>query len=117
MSGNPLPWIVLASVVLASLHFKGYLKLPAGKPAEPLPPASTVQQEAGPGRADIDALVGLGSYALGVAFAKAKRIEAEEGLAHRIALEAGATIEATFTNPFSTPAPAGLDPNQAGVKP
>ena len=116
MSGNPLPWIVLAAIVVVSLHVKGYLKFPATKP--------DFQEPSAPGRVptvasatDIDALVRLGSHALGLAFAKAKRIEAEEGLAHRIALEAGASIEATFTAPFSKPEPAGQDPNQAGVKP
>lgn len=64
MSGNPLPWIVLASVVLASLHFKGYLKLPAAKPAAPHQSSSIVSQVAGPGPANIDSLVGLGSHAL-----------------------------------------------------
>lgn len=110
MTGNPLPWIVLASVVVVSLYFKGYLKLPAKKIDEPIPPASTVNGVTASGQTDINALVGLGSYALGLAFAKAKRLEAEEGLAHRIALEAGATIEATFTAPFSPPAPAGQEP-------
>ena len=79
MSGNPLPWIVLASVVLGSLLFKGYLKFPAAKPAaNAICPRQSHSQVAGPGPAnDRTPWSGSGVTLLGLAFAKAKRIEAE----------------------------------------
>ncbi len=110
MTGNPLPWLVLASIVAGSLVYKGYLKLPSSPQEVGITPIPTAIAQAGAGPVpgvDIDALVKLGSGVLGLAFAKAKRLEAEEGLARRIAEDAGTAIEATFTAPFSVPAPAG----------
>lgn len=113
MSGNPLPWIVLAAIVAATLVMKGYVKFPSGRPAFPSA-ASTVQSVASSPTVDVDALAKLGSFSLGLAFAKAVRAEAESTLAHTIARQAGESIHATFTAPFSPPAPAGQPPLQAG---
>ena len=116
MTNNLTPYIALALAVAASLAWKGYIKLPVRAPAAPAP-GPTVMTAAGPSpAADADELSRYGSHVLGLAFAKAKRREAEEGLAEQIARQAGETIHATFTAPFS-PAPAGPDPNQAGARP
>lgn len=121
MSGNMMPWLILAAVVVATLAYKGYLKMPAShsasRPPTPVNPpmAGVTYQSATPAEAHI--LERLDSHTLGVYFALAKRREVEAGLAHKIADDAGKDIEATFTAPFSKPAPTGQDPNQAGVKP
>lgn len=111
MTGNPTPWIVIAAIVLVALYFKGHLKLPATKPANVNLPGPTALAPSGPA-VDVDGLVKLGSYVLGLAFAKAVRIEAESSLAGKIARDAGEAIHKQFTDPFSVPAPAG--PNLPG---
>jgi len=118
MSGNPMPWIVLASVVLASLYLKGYLKFPPAPSAVVNLPGPAVQSPSqGQSTINIDDLAKLGSYTLGLAFAKAVRAEAESTVAGQIARDAAETIHARFSSPFSMPGPAGQDPNQTGVKP
>ncbi len=102
MTNNLTPYVVLAALVAASLIWKGYLKLPIQVPSAH-PPEERCRSSSPK----------LGSDVLGLAFAKAKRREAEDGLAEQIARQAGASIHATFTAPFS-PAPAGQDPNPAG---
>jgi hypothetical protein len=125
MTNNLTPWIVLGLVVLGSLHWKGYLKLPAraaafappvgtsdpnpamGNPANSAPVSSVTYGEASPSEAWL--LERLDSHTLGVYFALAKRREAETEIAHKIAADAGDRIKATFTAPFSPagePAPA-----------
>jgi hypothetical protein len=121
MTGNPLPWIVLSAIVAVTLVLKGYVKFPSSRTAAPSTgPATTVQSLdpfATHGPVDIDALVKVGSYALGVAFAKAVRAEAEMSLACTVARDAETEIRSRFTAPFKSPAPAGQNPNQAGVPP
>ena len=97
MFENPGPWIVLAIIVVVSLHMKGYITFPTAKKAEPNPVAT-------------DALITLGSERLGRAFATAKRREAEEAVASEIARVAGESIHSTFSAPFLPPAPAGPNP-------
>ena len=98
MTGNPLPWIIIASAVLLTLIYKGQLRLPTPKPANATPTRPAP---------DVDGLVKLGSFILGLAFAKAVRIEAEASIAGQIASDAGKAIHEKFTAPFSVPAPAG----------
>jgi hypothetical protein len=120
MTGNPLPWAVLAAVVFVTLAFKGYVKLPPlARPAGPAlpPPAAAAQTPSTRSAVDPDELAKLGSLTLGLAFAKAKRREAEEHIAYEIARTAGEAIHATFTGPFSPPAPAGQGPSQAAANP
>lgn len=111
MSANPLPWFIIASVVLLMLAMKGHLKFPAfPHAASPSPSASAVNAlDALVSRPDVNELAKLGSYALGIAFAKSIRAEAETALAHKIAQEAGEAIHAKFTDPFSPPGQAGQD--------
>lgn len=106
MTGNPLPWIVLAAVVAATLFLKGYVKLPTGRPASPQTGASIQAPQSAPG-VDVDALAKLGSYVLGLAFAKAVRLEAESVLTNKVARDATDAMTAMFTAPFSAPASAG----------
>lgn len=106
MTGNPLPWIALLGVVVVTLLYKGYVKLPSA-PARGhghhTPPQSSSSV--------------LGSQDLGILFAQAMRREAEEEMARQFAREAGDQIKSTFTAPFLPPAPAGQAPSQPGNPP
>ena len=84
---------------------KGYLRFPAStaSPPSPLNPAPGVDRP----DPHADDLSRLPSLTLGLAFAKAKRREAEDELAFQIARDAGEAIHATFTAPFSKPESAG----------
>lgn len=120
MSGNPLPWIVIAGIVLVALYLKGYFRLPvSAKQSSPaLTPGPVNLTADTPSRTsgiDVDNLAKLGSYTLGLAFAKAVRAEAESTVAGQFARDAGEALHAKFTAPFSAPAPAG--PVPAGPAP
>lgn len=116
MLANPMPWIILSAAVVVTLFFKGHLKLPVARAASQL--RSVMTPTASPtNTVDVDALAKLGSHVLGVALAKAVRAEAEATIAFKMASDATAAIHATFTSPFSQPAPAGPDPSQAGGPP
>lgn len=96
--------LILGGIVLVTLWWKGYIKLPTSLPRPSLVPS--------PGRGH--ALDQLDSNTLGVAFALAKRRETETEVAHKIAADAGEQLRQVFSAPFSTPAPAGQASN-AGV--
>ena len=117
MTNNLAPYIVLAAIVAASLVWKGYFKFPSlAKAASNPGPSNLANGLESPSAVDIDSLVKLGSDTLGLAFAKAVRAEAESAVGGQFAREAAEALHAKFTAPFS-PAPAGPDPNQAGVQP
>ena len=105
MASNPMPWVILACVVLAVLYFKGYVHLPrtGTSPVQPIGPLMT--PDAPPAAAD--------STALGILFAQAKRREVEDKIAIQVALEAGKQIEEMFASPFLKPATAGPAPQAA----
>lgn len=92
MTGNPMPWVIFAIVVVASLVAKGYIPMSltkrVGVPDRPgLPPDAP--------------LSGHDSHVLGHYFALACRREAEQQIAMKIADDASATIKAAFSAPFS----------------
>lgn len=109
MTGNLMPWIILAAVVLATLTYKGYFKLPSA-PAVPPGPSSVgttwAMSHSAPSESNIDGLAKLGSYVLGLALARAVRSEAEATIGGTFAREAAEALHAKFTAPFSAPAPA-----------
>lgn len=118
MTGNPLPWIVIAAVVVMTLYAKGHLRLPAlkAKPSRENANFTSAPDIFGP-KVDIDALAKLGSYVLGVALAKSVRAEAETSLAHQMGQDATRAMSERVTAPFSEPAPAGQSNSQAPAPP
>ena len=104
MPENPLPWLILAGIVLASLHYKGYLKLPNRAANATRPPVG-------------DELVKLGSHALGIAWGKAIKIEAKLLVASSVSREAGEALMKRFTDPFSGAGPKDPDPRTNNVPP
>lgn len=108
MTGNLMPWIIMALIVLASLIWKGYVKMPPfSRHPQAMPPAGPAPLV--PGGPSIST-----STYLGVLFAQAVRREAEEEIAGLIAKQAQDSIKATFQAPFSPPA---ASPPAGGAKP
>jgi hypothetical protein len=93
MTGNLTPWLVLLGAVVASLAWKGYVKLPNFLARGIPTPAADAAKGA----------TGLSSHELGLLFALATRREAEEELARAAARQAGETIKVTFSAPFAPP--------------
>lgn len=101
-------------IVLVSLWWKGYIKLP------------TSRQNSG-GVVDTPKNISLPAAnpdirtrnftadELGVMFAKAKREEALSELDTTFAKTAGDTLKASFTAPFSPAAPGPAEPTKPGV--
>lgn len=118
MTGNYLPWIAAACILLVSLIWKGYVKNPFLKAAPTAPHQAVVSYATDtPSRQAPVNLEGLDSHYLGLAFARAKRREAEDGIAYEMAKQAGDLITAAFTAPFAKPAPAGPTPPAAAPNP
>jgi len=128
-----MPWIIITLIVIASLWWKGYVKLPARSttftptvgPVAILKDAGVVAIDASTGnwaKAGADAIPAIRdiatytSHELGVLFARAKMTEAHLELANTIAKQAGDTITATFQAPFVPPVPVGQAPSQTGPK-
>ncbi|SIO37558.1 hypothetical protein SAMN05444166_4200 [Singulisphaera sp. GP187] len=132
-----MPYLVLAGIAVCVLYLKGYLKVPANlnlsgpnqRYSPPYPVQSSTVASAPAAANGVSRTVygncsaseafileRLDSHTLGVYFALAKRRETEANLAHKFASQAGDSLEATFSAPFSPqPAPAGpSDPNVAG---
>jgi hypothetical protein len=108
-TSNLMPWILIVTAVVASLWYKGYIKIPATKGTGTI--ASSAFNEAP------KSVETYSSHELGVIFAQAKMKEAQLDLAHTIAKQAGDVITTTFQAPFVPPAPAGQGPIQAGASP
>jgi hypothetical protein len=89
---NPYAWAALAAIAVAVLYNKGYFGLPKQRAR----PASSTSA--------VPALDGIDALTLGVAFARAKRIEALNGMDAKFANDAGDALAVRYTAPFSQPA-------------
>jgi hypothetical protein len=108
MTNNLTAWLVLAAIVVVTLVWKGYIKLPSQfrQPRQLPSPRimngcdSPIDRAPSPVR-----LEEYGSHALAVAFARSARREAEDEVAFRMADDAARKIRQSFMAPFSVPAP------------
>jgi hypothetical protein len=105
MGGIATPWFILGLVALAILALKGYIPLSlSGRPKPSLgSPRSSERAPATP-------LDEVPADELGMAFARAKRREAEDDVAKAVLDRAGKTIKEAFTAPFSVAGDPG-DPD------
>jgi hypothetical protein len=114
-----LPWIVMIGIVLISLVWKGYIKLPGFGATRCFAPPDATRPTISPNavyaRTSEYGIPNYSSHELGVAFAKAKRKEAELELDTNFAKTAGDALKASYTAPFSQAAPGPAASTNPGV--
>jgi hypothetical protein len=114
MTNNLTPWIVLGLIVIVSLFWKGYIKMPSlARP--PAPPVAMTPDQWHEKQSHRDPHT-MTSHELGLLLASAVRKEAEQEVAAFIAKEAAEKIKATFSAPFVPATVPATPENQGGAE-